>query len=404
MRFALVTARKDLTRIFRDPLALLVWITMPAVMTGLIAIIFGSGGGALPRGTLLLVDQDNSFASAIVRAVFSRDPLTKMVLVEPVEYEAGRKRLDAGDASALLIIPKGFGSALLGNRPSTLTLITNPAQRILPGIIQEALSTLTDGAFYAQSLVGDQLAKFAGAPPTQMDMLALSIEAGRLSTQLNGYLNPPLIDFDIQTIAPEKKPVPIGALFFPGMLMFAVFGFAQSMSEDIWRERAQGTIKRVLSTSRTIGSFLAGKLMALGLVFGVLAAAGIAVAHLALAVSIHNAVIAALWVAGSGAGLYLMAALLQVFSTEQRAGVVLNGFVMFVLGMVGGSFFPLEIMPAWLASVGRVTPNGWAITRYKEIVAGPVDPARLLYGFAMLAAFLLIASLFLSRRLRRWAV
>ena len=60
--------------------------------------------------------------------------------------------------------------------------------------------------------------------------------------------------------------------------------------------------------------------------------------------------------------------------------------VTFPLVMAGGAFFPFEAMPEWLARIGKLTPNGWALARFKEIVDGVPDPALLLTTLAGLAA------------------
>ena len=47
--------------------------------------------------------------------------------------------MDAGDASALVVLPAGLQDAVLGQGTVEIRLVTNPAQRILPGMIEEAL-------------------------------------------------------------------------------------------------------------------------------------------------------------------------------------------------------------------------------------------------------------------------
>ena len=108
--------------------------------------------------------------------------------------------------------------------------------------------------------------------------------------------------------------------------------------------------------------------------------------------------------AGSGVALYLMNLVLQMSAPDQRSGVVINQLVFFVLSMIGGSFFPFEMMPKWLANIGRVTPNGYAIARFKEMISGSIVSSDVQIGFACLFAFVAVAFVLLVRRLRKWAV
>ena len=52
--------------------------------------------------------------------------------------------------------------------------------------------------------------------------------------------------------------------------------------------------------------------------------------------------------------------------------------------MLGGSFFPSEVMPKWMAAVGRHTPNGWSLEHLKDILVARADVASLGIGTAAL--------------------
>jgi ABC-2 type transport system permease protein len=402
MNFIAITAWKDVRRALRDPIALVIWIAMPFMLTGLLALAFGSRDPA-PQGKLLVDDQDKSILSGFVSSAFSREPLSKMVTVEAVEYEAGRKRLDAGDVSALLVIPKGFSTSFLRREPVALTLWTNPSQRILPGIIKESIAILLEGGFYIQSVIGDDLAKFTEGTPSELQVAGFGIEVMRLSRQFSKALNPPLIELEMNVVVKKEAPqVSFPVLFFPGMLMLAIFGLATSMSEDIWRERALGTLRRSLTTSHSVAAFLAGKTISVATVFAGLATVGILAGRFVLGAAIVNVPLSIVWIVLCGAGLFLMAALIQVFSTEQRAGVLLNGFVLFLMSMIGGTFFPFEAMPKWLAAIGQYTPNGYAVLRFKEVNSGALDASSLLLHFGILCAFVVTTFALFARRVSRW--
>ena len=49
-----------------------------------------------------------------------------IIQAEGVDQQAGRQRLDRGEATALLVIPKGFSEALLKEEPTRLLLVVNP--------------------------------------------------------------------------------------------------------------------------------------------------------------------------------------------------------------------------------------------------------------------------------------
>lgn len=69
--------------------------------------------------------------------------------------------------------------------------------------------------------------------------------------------------------------------------------------------------------------------------------------------------------------------------------------------MVGGCFFPFEAMPDWMAHIGRMTPNGWAVLQFKAILGGSTQMQSLATSTAALLAVSAIAFTLSARRLRR---
>ena len=178
MRFLFATARKDLLRLRNDWPALLLWIGIPLLVGGLLVLVFG--GDSNPRARLLVDDRDGSLAGRLLTGGFTQGPLAEIVEVEGVETDLGLRRMEDGDASALLVIPEGFGDALLDGRPASLELVTNPSQTILPGILQAALDIELQAAEVLRRLFDAPIGRIAseedreGFPP---DSLVASVAA-----------------------------------------------------------------------------------------------------------------------------------------------------------------------------------------------------------------------------------
>ncbi len=407
MRFVWATASKDLRRRLRDPLALLLWLGIPFAILALVTLAFG-GGEVQPQARLLVVDEDESFLSGLLVGGLGQGPVGEIIQVEEVTAEEGRRRIDAGDGSALLLIPPGFGDDLLNSRPTRLTLLTNPSQRILPGILEETLSLLVDAVFYLQRLAPEQLATFATGPPEGADVFsddfiaATSVEINQLVNGVIEYAVPPRLTVSVEIEEPEgRKQLDLGALFFQSMFFLAILFMAQGMSDDVWVEERAGTLRRALTTPHGVVGLLAGKLLAALLLLLAMALAGITAGAAIYGFPAARVVPAALWAAGSGLALLVLFLLMQLFATSQKAGNLLTSLVLFPLMMVGGSFFPFEAMPDWLAAIGRWTPNGWALEQFKAILAGSATAAGLLAAAGVLAAFVVTGSWLTAWRLRR---
>jgi ABC-2 type transport system permease protein len=402
MRFVWVSTVKDLRRLGREPLGVVAAVCMPLVITALVTLVFA--GGPKPRARLFLADEDDTPLSVLLRGALGRGPLGKLVIVEPVSWGEGRRRLDRGDGSALLLIPEGFGRALLRDLPCRLKLLTNPSQRILPAIIKEGLAALLEAGHYAQVLFGDRLRVFAAGQLPDRTVAQTSIALVRLGRKMKTYLAPPRIKLRTEQIERHEPDISrLGEYFFPGMLFLAVLLVGQGRSADLWRERAFGTLRRTALTQSRLEAYLAGKLLVVALLCAGVAVVGLVSARWLLHVPLARPVPAVLWVTAAGVGLYLGQLLLNLFAPTERAGNVLTTLAIILFGMVGGTYFPFEMMPAWLAAAGSWTPNGWAILQFKAMLNGSRAPGDLAIALAAVTAAGGLAFLLAARRLH-WTV
>ncbi len=405
MRFLLATAIKDLVRRRRDPLALLLWAGIPLAIGGLIFLAFG-GDDAGPSGRLLVVDQDNSVLSGLLSGFYQQGPLADMIEVEAVDLEAGRERIDAGEASGLLIIPEGFGTAVLNSEPFEISLVRNPAQRIVPGIIEESLSLVVESTFYVQRLFDEPLDIIAATQPVDANTVpdstvaSISVAFNQIVDRTRPYLFPPVIELETTTTGEDEDGFDLARLFFPSMLFMALLFMAQGLSEDIWRERSQGTLRRVIVTPQRVATFLAGKLLAGAMLMLIVIGLGLVVGRWVFGIELHGLPTALVWATTTGMMLLAMMVLVQLFASSERTGNILTGAAIFPLAMLGGSFFPFEAMPDWLASVGRYTPNGWALAKLNRVFAGDLAPFDLIRAIGFVTLVIAVLTWLAMRRIR----
>jgi ABC-2 type transport system permease protein len=405
MRFLFTTARKDVQRRLADPAALLIWIGIPIVLGGLLGFVTG-GGGTPPKAHLLVVDLDQSLISRLLISAGGQPQASQSLQMDQVDEAEGRKRIDKGEASALLIIPRGFGIAVLREQPTELQLVTNPSQRIMPRMIEEGLRMAVEAAFYAQRLFHEPLQQVtAGAPggpslPTDDQVTAISRAINQRLHVLQDTLLPPVLSLEIK--AETMKPAfDFSMLLLPTMLFMSVLFIAQGMSLDIWIEKDKGTLRRIVCSPRHASVFLAGKVAAGTLLIGTVAVVALAVAATLFHVPPARLPLALLWVCYAGAALFCFFLLLQMLATSQRGGGQLSSLIVMPLMMIGGSFMPFEVMPAWMAHVGRWTPNGLAVSRMKDILFGAVDVQALVIAAAGIGVPAIAVFFLCARKLAR---
>jgi ABC-type multidrug transport system permease subunit len=389
--FVLDTALKDLKRRLRDPAAFALWVGMPLALVTMISLAFGGFGGAeTPTAEIWVVDDDESTLSGIlVTALSAGGDFGFPLIAREVESAEGRTLIDDGKGSALLIIPPDFGDDLLNERPTTLELVTNPTQYVLPQIVEESLRLLVDAVFYLQQTVGEPISRIVEAADTSdgfldnSEVAEISVLINEAMMRMDSLLFPPVIDLEIVAAgqAGDSDDAAAGPgfieIFLPAMLFMALVFMALGISEDLWIEKRQGTLRRALATPNASAKFLAGKLLSATVLMGVIAFVSLIVARYLLGAQVQNLVQAGLWTTFAGAFFLVLVFPLQLYASSQRAGGVLSGLIMMPLLMLGGSFFPFEIMPEGFSRIGRFTPNGWALMQLNDILRADVDWGRL---------------------------
>lgn len=368
MHFAWTSLGKDLARWRRDYLAFLLWLSIPLLIGGLLTVLMGND--VRPRGVLLIVDDDQTLLSGLVAKAYSGGQLGEFLSVETVAHDDGLARIDDGEASGLLVIPKGFSDAMLGAEPVTLTLLTNPSQSVLPGIIREVTEILLDGGFYAHQLFADEIAAIRGAndgfTDAQVAMLSVAIR-NKLEAAVP-RLFPPLIDIEIADPPPAEPSPPLALLFLPGIVMMAVLFAANGLASDFWQERTHGTLRRIVAAPVSLLSFVAGKALAAAVVIGAVGGIALALGFLYHGIGWLRFPVSLLWVSISGVALFSWFSALQMLFRDRRAANVVSTALLFPLLMAGGSFFPLAVMPGWMAAIGRVSPNGYVGERLAGVM------------------------------------
>ena len=401
MRFVWISVLKDLRILRRDPFSVATWVGIPLCIGLLVRLVFGGGGGQ-PQGLLLIADQDQSIASRLLISAFDSEQLKKMITVEKVSTQDGRKRIDRGDGSAFLLIPKGLQSAILEDQPFRLQLFTNAGESILPKIIQETLSQMLDAVWYAQRVAAGQFRDMGNSEdPTDASVARWSVAANHLGREMRQYLNPPLIQLNTKVEEVKRRSAGTGDFFFPNLIFLSLLLMANGLTTDIWREKIAGTLRRVAVSPSPVSAFFAGRIIMVGLIYVAVAAVAVLVARYLANATVENLPAAIGWAALCGTMFYLMLLPLAMSSSEQRAANVRGNLLVFPLSMLGGCFFPFDVMPAWMARIGRLTPNGLAVTQFREILTGSADPHRLLTVAAVLLAITAVAFLLVVRQMRR---
>jgi ABC-type multidrug transport system permease subunit len=343
----------------------------------------------LPTATLLVADNDDSFVSRLLVGSLSSTQLEDLIEPETVSEKAGMDMMMEGGASALLVIPEGFGDAFLDGTPTTLKLLKNPMESILPSICQSVVETLLEMGTLARSALGDPIRSIRGIvnsgrePPTsELDTMSLGI--GHTIQKIVPYVFPPPVEIQMESIEREggSEEFDFASAYYPGLVLMALLFVSVGLSQDVWREKRYGALSRCITSPLSLFNFFAGKL-----------SGGLVICALVLAVMLvmgpilfdltwhHLWAVVLLGLSVSALLLSLFSVLVLAMSRNERTSNVVTDILLMALMLTSGTTVPLEIMPASMVKMASVTPVGHVLLIYKDMAKGEL-PLTLVLGTA----------------------
>ena len=411
MRRLLLVLGNDVRRHLKSPLAILIYIAIPMVMTALIGIIFAprTEESTLPPIAVLLVDQDKSFVSKILLGAFDVDEMKKMFEVTVTDEAEGRKRMEKGKASAMIVIPEGFTLDLLDAKTTTLTVVKNPAEQFLPDVVEEFVNTLAvmlSGAVQAFAEEAKGIRAMLDAPVDAIPWEALGPELGKAQKKMvaaGKYLNPLLIRLK------EEKTKAVGAktqvtktdlfsIMLPGMAIMFLLFIVQTLMRDIISEREDGKLRRMMTTPLRPIELIGARIFG-GWVMGI-AVLLVMVAAGTLVFRVHWGPFGYFLVLGAVASFWTAAffALLHALVRNRNQAGALSAPIILAFSLFGGSMMNPEAMPKAMLAVGVLTPNRWFIDGAALVREGRFPLASLVVLFASGLVLLALAVPALRRR------
>jgi ABC-type multidrug transport system permease subunit len=374
----------------------LVWmLLMPVVFILFFGSVTGGGASGPANATinLVVVDNDVSWLSrALVEALAGEDFAVTEVAPDEAVGRESRKRT--------LIIPAGLGAAVAAGKQVKLLLVAEADASIEANAVAEihvtrALTRLIGGLV--------EMDDAAGVPGS------LDLRADRLAELRRMAARPPLVLVE-SAFAGQGRPTPQGfGQAIPGMMtQFIIMIVMLAGGVYLTEEKLSGVLRRLAVAPFTPRTLIVGKLT--GLVFlallqaAFLIAAGTAIGKLGIlgadfywcsSPSGLLLMLVAFAIATAGITLFFGAML----SSPSQAGAVgwLAGMLMAGLG---GCWWPLELVPAWLRTAGHIFPTAWMMDGLHELISFGKGIEAVLPEAAILLAYGVVFGLLGARFLK----
>lgn len=357
-----------------------VTIAVMLIMPLLFVLIFGQlfsrvDDRGLTAGHLAVTDADGSWVS--VRFVDELAGLPGLTVRPAGSGERDRLFRDK-DIAFALTIPAGWGESLLAGDALPLAFSAAPGTQdgpFLEAQVRQAALRIATALQFAAAGTGR-------ADPALFDAVQATLRQGQAT-----------VEFATVQRSGESTPFQANLHLVCGFTIMFVMSLLFGRAGALLKERQDGTLRRLLIAPVSRVQLLLGYLLSFLLVgtiqFAILALAGRVLFGVVWDQPLQVAVIVLATVT-MAAGLSLLLATLVRTAEQQGA---LGTIVLISTCMLGGVYWPLDIVSPAMRSVATFVPQSWAMDALRKAATGaawsevlPQTGVLLLFAAAFLAA------------------
>jgi ABC-2 type transport system permease protein len=390
MRAAWLICLKDLRARLRDRSAVLIGVVVPLGLAFIFNSIFSGVSGASDVISLGVVNADHGavsqqFTGQVLPAVGQ----SGLIAIHAEPTVDGAEALAAnGTLAAVIVIPPGFSARVQANQPASMQVIGNVDTPVSTEVARSITESFAADLNRIRLSVATVAAGKPGVTPAQIRELAGRAAAAAAPVAVS--------DVSARTKELDQK-----SFFAAGMAVFFLFFTVQFGVTSLLEERNDGTLARLLAAPVSRASILGAKLLT-SFLLGVVSMTVLAVATtLLFGATWGNPLgVAVLVVAAILAATGIMA-LIATLARNAEQAANWQSVVAVILGLVGGTFFPVSQAPGILSWLTFVAPQAWFLRGLGDLRGGGVSvvwvPALAMLVFAAVTGGLAMT------RLRRLA-
>jgi ABC-2 type transport system permease protein len=357
-------------------------VVLPLAMTLLMGVALRSFGRQDVVVTVAIIDEDRGPVAELVQQIIRDKTLFPASSVSDTDGDSSasssgvsweflsdiplveaRRRVDAGDLDAVIVLPEGLSRRLEVNEQATLDVFIARGKSERRAAVEVGLDRMVQRA-------------------RQRDPRPLEWE-GRETVETpsdSGY------NSFAQAVAGNG-------------VMFILLNCMATGGLALVHEKRQNTMDRLLMSPLTHGTIVLGKTLGV-VVIGVAQAIVIFGFGLLVGVNLGSvlgiALVTLLFIfVGSALGLTISA----IAHREETIQAVCAPIAL-VMTALGGGMFPLDAAPGWLKQVSLVFPTGWAMDAYHKLMWDGRDWISVLPNVGVLAGFSVLFFILGIRSLR----
>ncbi|MFD2617024.1 ABC transporter permease [Terrilactibacillus laevilacticus] len=354
----------NLKRFLKHKFSLIFMIAFPIIF---IAIQFSSSSNPIKPDAAFIDYDQTPFTHSLKKA------LQNKVNFIDVNKKSIQNKLISGDIIYAIVINKGMTESLIKNQDGHILTYHTQESNLSSGIKTFLKSYMDNAQVIAKSTEGDKSAFYQGIEKYQQSHSLLSLE--KISTKgLNNSVNS------------------------IGFVIYGLFLIMNITSKLIIEDKEKGLFTRFLTTPMTLKNynfqnilsyFLLGNIQVILLIiilrYSFHADLGPSLLNIYLVLIVFSVVSISI------------GTLISSFCKSSKQANSLSLLISTPVAMLGGCFWPIEIMPRFLQKIGDFLPTTWGISAVRKLIYGN-DFNHVILDVSILLAFAIVFFLLSSWR------
>jgi ABC-2 type transport system permease protein len=360
---------------------------VPFGLALIFSLIFSGMSGGSNTVNLGVVDQDQGvLAQAFKQQVL--DPLSRsgLIAVHPESTESDARALTTrGTLNATIVIPSGFTNSVQTGQPASMQVIGNVDSPIGTQIAR----SLADRYVADLNRVRLSVATAEHSSSTQLSADQLNAIASQASSTTAAV--------SVQDVSSRNKQLDLKSFYAAGMAVFFLFFTVQFGLSTLLEERHDGTLARLVAAPVERSSILIGKSIT-SLVLGAISMGVLVLATTFLfGASWGNPLGVAILITAAILAATCITAVIAGFAKSSEDASNWQTMVSVVLGLVGGTMFPISQAPGILTKLTFIAPQAWFMRGLGDLRGGDLSvvwiPALAMLAFAVVTGGLAMTRL-----------
>ncbi len=379
MHQTLLLAWKDLRLFVQDRLALFFALVFPLIfVAGFSATLGNFNANESTIQTVLATEEGADSVSQQVIDALVADPAHNAVQLSPAD---ARAQVDAGHLDGYILFPQGFSQAVRSGKQTRISVVGDPnkpaTRAMLNGLAGSIAQQLTN-----RQLVTTTAQTLEAQPGVTVDQSTLEAAIQQVVASAEPGNQPVAIQIDQ---VGKAAVIAAASVVLPGYVTMFVFFSAGFAAQQFLEERTNHTLDRLIASGVSSQTILAGKWLGTAARAVVQAAilwtAGVLFFHVSMGDAPLGVIMitVGLIAASASCGLFLAA----LVKTPRAASGLIVLFAM-VLAALGGSWWPLFVMPSWMQTMAKITPHAWANDAFNRLMIFGASTGDVLMNFIVL--------------------